>query len=87
MNFLQVGKGKGRDYEAVEKFIHNLPYVNGRRVTVAAVAKMANVPPQIAYDTVKGRKNSAKVLQVLQELGVPKQYLFGDANYDFDTSS
>ena len=74
---VQVGRGKGRDPWRIREFLGGIIGPDGRALSMAAVAVMAKTYPQVAQETVRGTRNHGRVLRVLEKLGCPKEYLYG----------
>ena len=70
---IQRGKGKGRKPWQVREWLA------GQGLNMAAVARIAQVHHNVVQETVRGTRNHNRVLAVLEELGCPSQYLYGEA--------
>lgn len=70
---IQRGIGKGRDSWAIRKFIAERYGLN-----MSDVARMAKVQNNIVNDTFRGIRNHGRVLAVLEQLGCPEKYLYGE---------
>ena len=67
---LQRGRGKGRDPWEIRKLLSNLG------LNMQDVAVMAGTYRHTVSDTVKGLRNHARTLAVLENLGLPLELLY-----------
>ena len=75
---IQRGKGKGRDQWKIRAFLSTLIGPEGKTMSMSAVAVMAKTYPQVAQETIRGTRNHSRVLEVLEQLGCPRAYLYGE---------
>lgn len=73
-NIVQTGKGKGRSPWKIREFL------SARGLNMSKVAEKAETWPQIVHDTVYGRRNHRRTLNVLENLGCPTEYLYGNGD-------
>jgi hypothetical protein len=69
---IQKGIGKGRQPWQIRQ------YLSGLGLSMSDVARRATTFPQVAQETVKGIRNHRRVLAVLEDLGCPAEYLYGN---------
>ena len=74
--YVQRASGKGRDPWRIREFLAGI-IVDGKPLSMSAVARMAKTYPHVAQETVRGVRNHKDVLKVLETLGCPKEYLYG----------
>lgn len=67
---IQRGRGKGRDQWEIRRFLSEI------NLTMTAVAVKAETHLPVVTDTVRGVRNHGRVLQVLEDLGCPKEVLY-----------
>ena len=70
---VQRGIGKGRQPWRIRE------YLSGIGKTMTDVARTAETYPQVAQETIKGTRNHRRVLETLERLGCPREYLYGGA--------
>ena len=76
---IQKGKGKGRDPWLIRAYLGTIKNPEtGRAMNMSAVAILAETYPQVVQETVKGIRNHERTLKVLEDLGCPYQYLYGE---------
>lgn len=68
---IQRGKGKGRNPWQIRAFL------SGVGMNMTKVAERAETWPQVVQETVRGTRNHARTLKVLEDLGCPLEYLYG----------
>ena len=69
-SILQRGKGKGRNPWRIREYLASIG------VNMNDVARMAGVHHNIVGDTVRGMRNHRRVLEQLETLGCPAEYLY-----------
>ena len=70
---VQRGIGKGRQPWRIREYLSGI----GKTMTDVAIA--ADTYPQVAQETIRGTRNHRRVLETLETLGCPKNYLYGGA--------
>ena len=68
---VQRGCGKGRDPWSIRRFLDE------KALNMSCIATMAKTYPQVAQETIRGTRNHKRVLEQLEKLGCPKEYLYG----------
>lgn len=68
---IQRGIGKGRNPWLIRAFL------SGKGTNMSKVAKLAETYPQVVQETVLGFRNHRRTLNVLEKLGCPQEYLYG----------
>lgn len=75
---VQRGSGKGRNPWRIREYLSSLKDEDGKIMNMSSVAKRARVKHNVVSDTVRGIRNHGRVLKALEDLGCPKEYLYGD---------
>ena len=70
---VQRGIGKGRQPWRIRE------YLSGIGKTMTDVARTAETYPQVAQETIRGTRNHRRVLEALETLDCPREYLYGGA--------
>ncbi len=69
---VQRGRGKGRNPWLIRAYLSSLG------MNMSQLAERAETWPQVAHETVRGTRNHGRTLEVLEKLGCPRAYLYGD---------
>lgn len=77
-NVVQRGRGKGRNPWKIREFLGGHVSECGRALNMSDVARLAKTYPQTARETITGMRNHKRVLEVLENMGCPREYLYGE---------
>lgn len=76
---VQRGCGKGRNPWMIRAYLSAVVHGSKRGLSMTDVAAMAETYPQVAQETIRGTRNHKRVLTVLESLGCPREFLYGQA--------